>query len=87
MFFLTAEILQVWRKITKFEKFHLKTGADPGGGVPGAPTLKLVKKQHKKNVRFSLKNLQNMPKMFGLATLDDQFKMCAPSKLKSWIRA
>ena len=46
---------------------------------------KLAKKL-KKNVRFSLKNLQNMPKMFRLATLGDQFKMCAPSKLKSWIR-
>ena len=45
MFFLTAEILQVWRKITKFEKFHLKTGADPGGAHllgsnPGSSALK-----------------------------------------------
>jgi hypothetical protein len=45
-----------------------------------------IGKKTKKNVRFSLKNLQNMPKMFRLATLGDQFKMCAPSKLKSWIR-
>ena len=47
----------------------------------------LAKKKTNKNVKFSLKNLQNLPKMFRLATLGDQFKMCAPSKLKSWIRA
>jgi hypothetical protein len=41
----------------------------------------------RKNVRFSLKNLQNMPKMFRLSTFGDQFKMCAHSKHKSWIRA
>jgi hypothetical protein len=62
-------------------------GFDPSSGRYIISHISRYLEQHKKTVRFSLKNLQNMPKMFGLATLGDQFKMCAPSKLKSWVRA